>query len=180
MPAMRTPLLVLPLGLGLVACGGGDSLSGGENFTGMYQVTLHQRNTSAGPDPIACTDFGPDVTGEEQYFQIVVDDFFDDPNILEMHPCMTDPGTCDDFGFVHFDAHGDYLQEDGWSVQTDSGCAASAIRHYGVFVDATTLRIEEKDWYQTFDDPDCPLDLAEGLLDTPDCDRNEAWEGTRL
>ena len=177
MRAMRTlPLLIL---LGLAACGGGDGLSGGDTFTATYQVTLHQRNVAAG-GTIACTDFGSDVTGEEAYFAIVVDDFLDDPNILEMHPCMTDPGTCDDFGFVHFNAYGDHLQEDNWNTQTDSGCALHASRDYGVMVDATTLRIESMEWYADSTDPNCDLDLAQALLDTPDCERNEAWEGTRL
>jgi hypothetical protein len=173
----RASLLVSILAFAgaLVACGGGgDGLSNGEAYVGTYQVTLHQRN-AATTTPIACTDFGPDTTGEEQYIKVEVDDFFDDENFLTMETCDTDPNDCFP-SIVSFEAHGDHLIEEGWSFQSgDANCSTWAIRNYGVLT-ADGIRIESLEWRGTAPEP-CDLDDAEALLATNDCDRTEVWEG---
>jgi hypothetical protein len=174
---MRAMRRLLPLAF-LAACGGGgDGLSGGENYTGTYQVTLHQRNIAA--DTIACNDFGPEVTGEEMFIKIIPDAFFDDPNLLEMETCDTDPSVCD-FSIINFEAHGDHLELTGASTQGGGGegCALSASRNYATLI-GTTIRIERNEWYATTSDTDCDLDDADALIGTPDCEFAEAWEATR-
>jgi hypothetical protein len=165
----------------LAACGGGGGgLSGGEMYTGTYQVTLHERNIATATT-IPCTDFGTAVD-EEDYIKIIPDAFFDDPNYLEMETCDTDPNVCD-FTLLSFEAHGDHIvspTEGGGSVQSDGeGCALSAWQSYGTLV-GTSLRIERKEWYATRPGPDgCEIEDAEALIGTPDCEMNEAWEATR-
>lgn len=182
MRAMTNQLMIgIATCAGLAACGGGGGgLSGGEDYLGTYQVSSHRRNTPAGADTIACDDAGAETTGEEQYIKIIVDEFFEDPNYLEMETCDTSPADCT-FTLMSFEAHGDHLIKQNWNTQIGGGspCQLYASEDYATLT-AGVIHVEHREWYAGTDDSeaDCDLDKAEALLTTPDCEMVEYWDAT--
>lgn len=76
------PVLVV-----LVACGGGGGGGGDvKAFVGVYATTSHTLAAMQG-GKVSCTDPGSPVTGAAPYFQLAVDTFFMDPDILRLSEC---------------------------------------------------------------------------------------------
>ena len=164
----------------LTACGGGDGGGDAQRFIGLYAATSHRFN-DGNATTVPCGDAGAEV-GEPAYVRLVEDEFFEDPNILTLRECdTTDEGTCTDV-FDNFHGGGDGLLYENFNTQTGGGftCQLYASRTEGTLTEDGILHLASRHWYEMSDDPDCPLDAAEALLDSPDCETVETWDAQTL
>jgi hypothetical protein len=174
-------LLVTLAATSATGCGGGPN---GEDFIGLYTTTSHRENTGQGMY-VPCTDFGPEIMmtspSYAPYFAIVEDDFFEDPNALELKTCATpDLAACVDV-FFPLTVGGDGFEQVDANTQTGGGtsCNLYASQTYGK-LEGGELTIEAWHW-DAFNFPgDCTLENAEALIETNDCRSAVRWRGTKL
>jgi hypothetical protein len=171
-----------------VACGGGDGDGGdggdasGEDFVGSYQVTSHRESHQAG-DPVSCSDPGPEIEpgdpGYAPYFALVIDEFFEDPDVLDFQTCDGPDSGCVDGG-IGLERVGDRLESTSANTQEGNGSCALHASLSTLVLDGDVATLEDRRW-SVFDHPvdDCTVEAAEALVESPDCRDVVVWVGTR-
>jgi hypothetical protein len=162
----------------LAACGGGSVVNGAD-YVGTYMVTAHHANMMQGTT-VACSDPGPSVTGGPPYFALIVDPFFNDPNMITMQTC-TAPGSCTDTLDTFMPGAGG-LEEQSANTQTGGGTACNLYAGSGlVTLTGGVAHVEVRSWFASpnVSSADCTLASAEALRSTPDCETVETWDGTK-
>jgi hypothetical protein len=167
----------------LVACGGGGGGSGGDvtPFIGVYATTSHTRAEVPGGH-VRCADPGQPVASAVPFFQLAVDTFFMDPDVLSISNCTdATPTTCTET-LVTLHAGGPGLEDESANTQTGGGVMCQLyFMHADAALTGATITIEALD---KFDAPniassDCTLQRAQALASSPDCRTVERWVGTR-
>lgn len=175
---MRTTSVVC-LGALVAACGGGGG--DGEAFVGTYAVSSHRWNLGQG-QTISCGDAGAEVTDGAPYVALIVDPFFEDPDVIRLQQCQA-MGDCAD-ELVTMSPGGPGLLEEHSSTQTSGGitsCGLYAGRATAALA-GDVVRIEVRHWSEFVELPEsqCTLERADDLRDTDACREVEIWEGTRV
>lgn len=166
----------------LVACGGNGGGSGDVTpFVGVYATTSHARAEMQG-GKVSCTDPGSPVASAAPFFQLAVDTFFMDPDILRLSECTDAAATMCVETLVTLRAGGPGLLDESANSQTGGGVMCQLyFTHSEAALNGATITISVLD---KFDAPnisssDCTLQRAEALASSPDCLRVERWTGTR-
>jgi hypothetical protein len=161
---------------------GCDGGSGSEAFIGVYEVSSHRMNVSAGGVPISCGDAGDEVTGRAPFIAFVVPPFIEDSDALEMQECETVDGPCADMN-NWFTPREPGLK---WErAERTSGCGATCCLSAGratAVIDGDALRVDLLQWTEYSDRPEseCTWEAAAALRDTDACSSVEVWEATRI
>ena len=168
----------------LVACGGGGDGGGSGDvtpFVGVYATTSHSRAQMQG-GKVSCTAPGTPIVGAAPFFQLAVDTFLMEPDILRVSECTDAAATTCIETFVTLSAGGPGLQDESASSQTGGGVMCQLyFSHYDAKLTGQTIQIEA---LEKFDAPnisssDCTLQRAQALASSPDCRSVERWTGTR-
>jgi hypothetical protein len=172
----------MPVVLVLVACGGnGDGGGDVTPFVGVYATTSHARAEMQG-GKVSCTAPGSPVTSAAPFFQLAVDAFLMDPDILRLSECTGAAATTCTETFVTLRAGGPGLLDENANSQTGGGvmCQLYFTRSEAALNGAAvTISILEKFDAPNISSSDCTLQRAEALASSTECLRVERWTGTR-
>lgn len=171
-----------PLFVVLVACGGNGGGGGDvKAFVGVYSTTSHALAAMQG-GKVSCTDAGSPVNGAAPYFQLAVDTFFMDPDILRLSECTDAAGTMCVETIVTMRAGGPGLLDESANSQTGGGvmCQLYFTRAEAALNGAAiTISVFDKFDAPNISSSDCTLQRAEALASSTECLRVERWTGTR-
>ena len=166
----------------LVACGGNDGGGGDvKAFVGVYATTSHALAQMQG-GKVSCTDSGSPVTSAAPFFQLAVDTFFMDPDILRLSECTDAAATMCVDTFVTLRAGGPGLLDESANSQTGGGVMCQLyFTHSDATLNGRTVQIETLEKYDApnISSSDCTLQRAEALASSTECLRVERWTGTR-
>jgi len=166
----------------LVACGGNGGGGGDVTaFVGVYATTSHARAEMQG-GKVSCTDPGSPVTSAAPFFQLAVDAFFMDPDLLRLSECGDAAATSCTETQVTLRAGGPGLLDESANSQTGGGvmCQLYFTRSEAALSGtAITISVLDKFDAPNISSSDCTLQRAEALASATECQRIERWIGTR-
>jgi hypothetical protein len=175
-------VLVLLVGCGC-GCGGGGDGDGDDitKFVAVYATTSHTRAEVQG-GKVGCADPGQPVAGATPYFQLAVDTFFMNPDLLGITNCNDAAATSCTETLVTLHAGGPGLENQSANANTGGGAACQLYFHRAeATLTGTTIKIDVLDKYDApnISSSDCTLARAEALATASDCRSVEHWTGTR-
>lgn len=170
------------VGIALVsaaACGGsGDD---GAAFIGVYQVTAHVAAVGQGAR-IACDAPGTPVA-TPPFVKLAVDDFFDAPRFIRLSECDDAAGTACTETLITFNPGGPGLITTSANSQIGGGfpCQLYYTKATATLAEPA-LHLELVEKYDGTDRPaaQCTVEAAEGLAGSPECQRIERYDATRV
>jgi hypothetical protein len=170
------PVLVV-----LVACGGNGGGGDVTPFVGVYATASHVLAQMQG-GKVSCTDPGSPVTSAAPWFQLAVDTFFMDPDLLRLSECTDAAATMCVETQVTLRAGGPGLLDESANSQTGGGVMCQLYFTHaeaGLNGAAITISVLDKFDAPNISSSDCTLQRAEALASSPECLRVERWTGTR-
>lgn len=166
----------------LVACGGNGGGGGDATaFVGVYATASHTSAEMPG-SKVSCSAPGSPVTSAAPFFQLAVDAFFMDPDLLRLSECTDAAATMCVETSVTMRAGGPGLLDESANTQTGGGvmCQLYFTRSEAALNGAAvTISVLDKFDAPNISSSDCTLQRAEALASSTDCRRVERWSGTR-
>lgn len=172
----------MPVLVVLVACGGNGG-GGGDatRLVGVYATASRVRAEMPG-GKVSCTDPGSPVTGAAPFFQLAVDTFFMDPDILRLRECTDAAATMCIETLVTLRAGGPGLVNESANSLFAGGVMCQLyFTRYEAALNGAAITISVLDKYDApnISSSDCTLQRAEALASSPECRRVDRWIGTR-